>query len=93
MNTYECVIIVPSKFSDEDLTRLTSEFQSLFVSCGTSPPEVVKLEKKRFSHPIKKKKDGYYIILKFGASPEALKRIEENIRHNEMILRSSFLRR
>uniref|UniRef100_A0A7C3UZL3 Small ribosomal subunit protein bS6 n=1 Tax=candidate division WOR-3 bacterium TaxID=2052148 RepID=A0A7C3UZL3_UNCW3 len=92
MNTYESVLIVPGNLSQEETQVLADEFKNLFINCGVSEIELAKLEKKRFAHPIKKWEDGYYIILRFLAKSETLKRIEENLRHNEKILRSSFLR-
>lgn len=92
MNTYESVIIVPSNLSQEELEGLTNELKTLFASCGTQEPELVKLEKKRFSHPIKKKRDGYYIILRFKSHPEVLEKIQGSIRHKETILRSGFFK-
>jgi len=92
MNNYECVLILPGKFSEEQMNNLTNEFKNLFLACGTQEPAIKKIEKKKFSHPIKKQDSGYYLIFQFACHPEALERIKENIRHNEKILRSSFFR-
>jgi len=92
MNTYESVLIVPGNLSQEETQGLADEFKSLFINCGVSEIELTKLEKRRFAHPVKKREDGYYIIFRFLASSETLRKIEESLRHNEKILRISFLK-
>ncbi len=92
MNTYECVLILPGKWTEENVQNMAAELKNLFVSCGTQEPEIVKLEKRRFSYLIKKQNEGYYLIFRFPAPPEALSKIKENIQHNEKILRYSFLK-
>ncbi|MEO0098711.1 MAG: 30S ribosomal protein S6 [candidate division WOR-3 bacterium] len=92
MNVYESVLIVSGKLSQETVEELANEFKNLFLTCGVQEPEITKIEKKRFAHPIRKIDEGYYLFIRFSALPESLKKIEENLRHNEKILRSAFLK-
>ncbi len=92
MNIYESVLIVPGSLSEETVQEFAAEIKNLFINCGAQEPEIIKLEKKHLAHPIKKIDEGYYIFIRFSAPPDSLKKISENLRHNEKILRSAFLK-
>lgn len=91
-NIYESVLIVPGNLSQETVQEFATEIKNLFTTWGAQEPEIIKLEKKHLAHPIKKIDDGYYIFIRFSAPPDSLKKIGENLRHNEKILRSTFLK-
>jgi small subunit ribosomal protein S6 len=47
---------------------------------------------RRMMYPIKKRKEGYYIILEFDAPGAAVEALEASVRYNEDVLRHLVLR-
>ena len=51
-----------------------------------------RLGRKKFSHPVGKSRDGFYVYMKVSASPESVKDISHSLKLQETILRSMMMK-
>ena len=87
MNYYELLYIVRPTIVEEELKSLSGDMAEIITKAGG---EVLKNEiwqKKNLAYPIKKFKQGYYILVHFKSEPGVPKLLEEKMRIKEDILR------
>ncbi len=87
MNYYELLYIVQPTLSEEELKNITDGIAEIITKSGG---EILKNEiwqKKNLAYPIKKYKQGYYVLVHFKAQPNLPKKLEEKMRIKEDILR------
>jgi len=87
---YELVFIVHPDVEEVDplLEKVTQ-----FITSGGG--QVVKTErwgKRRLAYPIRKQKEGYYVLMQIQLQPEAVRELERNLRLTEGILRHLVVR-
>jgi len=87
MRYYELLYVVQPTFSDEELKGVMEEVAGYITREGG---EILKNElwqKRNLAYPIKKFKQGYYILVHFRAEPPVPKKVEEKLRIKESVLR------
>ncbi len=85
--TYESVIIVNAALDDSQIGSVITRVEETIVSDGGNIIDTEKWGRKRLAYPIKKSKNGYYIIFRFTAPTEAIVKIERMYRLDEAIVR------
>ncbi len=85
MNFYDLLIVfdVGGKKREKILKGITSAISEK----GGAIEKNEEWGTRRLAYPIKKKNDGFYLILRFTASPETIKPIEDILRREEEVLR------
>lgn len=86
MNTYETVIILRSKMSDEEIEEFKTKTSELISSNG----EVTKVDDwkmKKLAYEIKHETEGRYILYTFNAAPELIEEFERVLRINDNVLK------
>lgn len=51
-----------------------------------------RLGRKKFSHPVGKNRDGFYVYMKVKAAPESVKAINHSLKLQETVLRAMMMR-
>lgn len=51
-----------------------------------------RLGRKKFSHPVGKNRDGFYVYMKVKAAPESVKAINHSLKLQETVLRSMMIK-
>ncbi len=87
MNYYELLYIVRPTLSEEELKGLTEEIASVIQKADGELLKNEVWQKRTLAYPIKKFKQGYYVLVHFKASPDLPKVLEEKMRIKEDILR------
>ncbi|MCX7795936.1 MAG: 30S ribosomal protein S6 [bacterium] len=92
MRDYELMCILNPDLEESRIEEILNRLQDIVKNNGGEVQGVDKWGKRRLAYPIKKFRDGYYVVMNFKGNNELLKEldrvakiIEENLRH--MIVR------
>ncbi len=87
MRTYETLYIVRPDLSDEEVQAVVDDVTALVTGAGA---EIVKAEtwgKRRLAYEVQKCSEGYYVLVRFAATPEVVARLENHFRLTDAIIR------
>jgi len=85
--TYETLYIIRPDVGEEQLEQTISQFRTLLEEQGATKLKVQNRGKRRFAYPIKKLREGYYVLMTYTAPATAIAPMEKAMRLNEAILR------
>lgn len=86
INNYETLFIVDATLGEEAIKALVDKFTSLIAANGT----VASAEEwgtRNLAYPIDKKKEGYYVLVKFSSEPEFTSELERVLEITDGIMR------
>ncbi|MHB1925802.1 MAG: 30S ribosomal protein S6 [Leptospirillum sp.] len=94
MAFYECVLLIKSNLSDEDVAAVIGKFQNLVVSREGTVHHVQKMGKRRLSYELKKERRADYAVLfiEFQKS-EDIAEFDRQARLDERIIKNMVVRR
>jgi small subunit ribosomal protein S6 len=84
---YELLYILDDGKTEEETAALVEKFKTLIESAGTIS-ELDLWGKRRLAYPIDDKSDGYYVLVKFTASPELPAELDRVMGITDGVLRS-----
>ena len=87
MPQYEIMYILSSQVVETDEPELTKSIADFITSTGGTITREEKLGKKRLAYPIKKTRNGFYVMLQFTATSDKLKDIEHKVRVTQGVVR------
>jgi small subunit ribosomal protein S6 len=87
MREYELVFIVHPELEDSSFKDLVERVKSWITESGGQVSKVDIWGKRKLAYPIRKQKDGQYVLLKTQMSPTFCSQLERNLRFTEPILR------
>lgn len=87
MNYYELLYIVQPTLSEEDLKSVTDDIAQTITKANGELLKNEVWQKKKLAYPIKKFKQGYYVLVHYRAPSDTPKKLEERMRIKEDILR------
>lgn len=93
MNTYEGMFIVSPQISDDEIGRVVTSIQDEITKNNGRILQVQSIGKQHLAYPIKKFKEGYYILLNFEGDGGLIPKILPKYRINENIIRNLILRK
>ena len=85
MNFYDLLIVFD--VAGKKREKVLKEIKSAITEKGGAIEKTEEWGTRRLAYPIKKKGDGFYLILRFTAAPDTIKPIEEILRREEEVLR------
>ncbi len=80
MNKYELAVAINGKLEEGEKSAAVDKVKALIERFGGSITSVDDWGKKRYAYEVEKTKEGWYLFIKFQASPEAPAEIEQRIR-------------
>jgi small subunit ribosomal protein S6 len=94
MRHYETMYIVDPDVPDEELDGVIEKYQKVVTDAGGEVLEAGKWEKGRraLAYPIRKKREGIYILMRFRAEASVPKELDRIFRINDEILRHLIVR-
>ena len=92
MRDYELIYIVHPEVDEEGLAALADEVQSLIESTGGTIRQVRPWGLRRMAYPIKKVREGHYVLLIIGMQPQGIAELERGLRLKEPIIRHLVVR-
>jgi len=88
MQTYETVIVVHPRLSDEDIAKFAEETKESIAQGGGEVLGEDKWGRRKLAYQIGDTREGYYLYLKYSADGAFLSKMNRKFRLNEDILRT-----
>ncbi|MFH1509120.1 MAG: 30S ribosomal protein S6 [bacterium] len=92
MNKYEVVAIVKPSLSEDEAKAVQSRLSKQLSDEGAEISSDEFWGKKKMVYPIKKDDHGYYFLLKFSAEANIIKKVEEEWRRDNDVIRHLVVR-
>lgn len=87
MPQYELCYLLSAQVSDDMVPEVTSEIKSTIENFGGTNVLEEHLGKKKLAYPIKKTRNGYYVVVRFAMPAKDTKAFEAKLRTNNNIIR------
>ena len=87
MPKYELMYIVGSQVSDDEIPKVTQEVKKYIQDGGAQVEKQEELGKRKLAYPVKKSKNGYYVVVNFDSDPGKVNEIEHKIRTFPSVIR------
>ena len=87
MREYELVFVVHPDLDDSAFKELVDRVKSWITDSGGQVSKVDLWGKRKLAYPIRKQKEGQYVIMKTQMSPAYCSQLERNLRLQEPVLR------
>ena len=87
MPKYELMYILSSAVSDNDVPTVTTEVDNFIASVNGSILSTQLLGKKKLAYPVKKTRNGFYILSTFQMEGEKIKELDNKLRSIDSIIR------
>ena len=87
MRHYETIFVINPDLPEEETTQVIEKFSGILTKGGA---EILKTDlwgRRRLAYAIKKFNKGFYVVLEYGATPDAVTEMERLFRIDEKILR------
>ena len=92
MRDYELTVVFSPGIAEEDLPAEIERVNDLITHKGGVVGEVNKWGRKRLAYPIKKHREGNYVLTPLKLQPDAVPELEKNLQALEQILRYLLVR-
>jgi small subunit ribosomal protein S6 len=86
MRPYETLIVLSTGLGEED-SQLLTRFEGIIAAQGGTLDERRDWGLRDLAYPIRKQKQGHFVLLEYQAEPEVVKELERNLRISEGVLR------
>jgi len=86
-NIYEATFIVNAGLDDPQIDTIIDKVQEVITKNNGEIMELAKWGRKRFAYPIKKKNNGFYVVVEFTSSGDLVARLERHFLLEENIIR------
>lgn len=87
MRHYETLFIVNPEISDEETDAVVDKFTGILTEGGAFIGMVDKWGRRRLAYTVKKFNKGYYVLLDYGATPQAVAEMERLFKIDEQVIR------
>ncbi len=84
---YEMMYIATPETSEEDITKLNDTITTLVEKEGGTVAVMEGWGRRRLAYPIKKKTEGFYVLLEIEGSGQEIAELERRFRINDAVLR------
>jgi small subunit ribosomal protein S6 len=88
LRVYEVPFIVIPSLADEDVDKLVSQFEQVVADKGGKVTRVERMGRRRLAYPIKKLREGNYVLLVIEGSGKEIAELERRLRvSSDVVLR------
>ena len=87
MRTYDVLLIVDPRLTDEEVAQLGGRLQEALVALGGEVVSSDDWGRRRLVFELRKQREGHYLLLQVRAIPAAIREYERQLKLNELVLR------
>jgi small subunit ribosomal protein S6 len=87
LKKYEIIVILDPALSEEEVEGQVNDIREVVLKGKGDVTEVQKWGKKRLAYEVKKRKEGYYLLLHVNADPKAVSSWERYFKISERVLK------
>ena len=87
MQHYELLYIIPAKYTTEEVKPIVERLTGLVKTAGGEITKSEDLGKQKLAYPIDHTYHGYYFLNEFDMEPLSLKKLDDNLRLDNDVLR------
>ena len=87
MRHYETIFIVHPELSEEDTAACVEKFRGLLEKDGAFIVKEDHWGRRRLAYMVKKQTKGYFVLMEYGATGEAVEEMERNFKIDEQVIR------
>ena len=80
MPKYELMYILASTVSDDQIPSVTEQVKKFVSDAGATEIEEIQLGKKKLAYPIKKTRNGHYVVMNFDIAAAGINALDAKIR-------------
>ncbi|MCL2803686.1 MAG: 30S ribosomal protein S6 [Micrococcales bacterium] len=92
MRPYEIMIILDPELEEKSLPKHLERYLKVITSAGGTIDNQDFWGKRHLAYDIKKRSEGYYVVINFTSEPEAAKEMDRLLGLAESVLRTKLLR-
>ena len=92
MRHYEIMIILNPETDERTIARTLEKLLQIVPSSGGTVDKIDTWGKRRLAYDIKKKSEGFYIVVDMTTTPEIAQELDRQLGLNESVLRTKLLR-
>jgi len=92
-NLYEVTVIFKASHSEEDLGKNVQLIESAIKNYGGSIVKIDEPIRRKFTHPIKGVKEGFYLAVHFNSPPELPNTLKKTLSLSDNVLRYMVIRK
>jgi small subunit ribosomal protein S6 len=93
LNNYETLLVLDPDVPEEDLEKEIDRVKEEVEKVKGNVVELDKWGVRRLAYQIRKKRQGFYVLLKFVADPSSIKDLDSSFKLDETILRYIIVKR
>ncbi len=87
MRNYDIVLVVQSDLDENAFTALVDKVKGWIVEAGGEVAKVDLWGKRRLANPIRKQREGHFVLIQANLNPTFNATLERNLRFLEPVLR------
>ncbi|MGE5569852.1 MAG: 30S ribosomal protein S6 [Rhodospirillales bacterium] len=87
MRIYEELFIVRPDVPEEEIDQLIEQTKQVITSGGGTVDKAEKWGVRKLAYRVKKREDGFYVLLQFTSGPDAVKEIERRFRVSDLVMK------
>jgi small subunit ribosomal protein S6 len=88
LNSYEILFVLAAELAqDEERKNAAVEMVKTIIADGGEVSTVEELGLKKLAYPIRKKNEGYYVLIEFEAPAELPKELDRRLRISDDVVR------
>jgi small subunit ribosomal protein S6 len=87
MRIYEELFIIRPDATEEEIDSAVSQVEGVITSDGGVVDKVDKWGIRRLAYTVRKREEGYYVLVQFQAGPDTVKELERRLRVSDLVLK------
>lgn len=87
MRIYEELFIVRPEATEEEIDQAVEQIGQVVSNGGGAVEKVEKWGVRKLAYRVQKQTEGYYVLMQFTTSPDAVKEIERRLRVSDLVLK------
>jgi small subunit ribosomal protein S6 len=92
MRHYELVVIIYPDAEEEELTAIVDKISQVITTNGGQVLETEVRGRRRLAYPIRKFKEGYYVVMQVQLEKEGIGELERSLKLTEEVIRHLLVR-